>query len=638
MAIKLNFSFVFLIALTSKLFGQESIVPLKGNINIIFAEEFNSKNISPNQIQSKVTTTLQIPFIEDFSYAPTSKYPKNSLWLDSNVYVNSTYPIAPPSIGVATFDGLNKNGYPYMPALTNTNVAFLCDYLTSKPINLKVVAATSQTLQPSDSVALIFYYQARGRGENPEAGDSLALDMYKPNQNVWQRVWAKRGNTSPNTSDTAFKRAFVRIKDTAFLQNGFQFRFKNYANPSGHFDHWHVDYILLNKSLNPKADSSAKDIAFGYVPSSLLQNYYSMPWNQYNAGEMGLKNNVYIRNNDLTGLNMTYSLQILQNTTILHSYNGGANGNLMPFAGNGWSNFNSHNNPAFNYTFAALTDSTDFTIKHTIFRNGSNADSIPANDTVIQIQKFRNYFAYDDGSAEGGYVVQGSGAKLAQKYSISVQDTLRALRIYFDPVGNLQNFSGYNFTITVWSDNGGIPGNAIYTNTTTTVKYINAPFKPMFEYELKDKILLTPGNYFIGFQQGVASGLPVGFDKNTNSSSKVYFDSGTGWEPSVIYGSIMMNPVFGKKIIPVNIVENSINKSEVIAYPIPCNSELLISNQSYRKIEIINCVGEIVQSFVNPLEDTVRVNTNNLSNGIYFLSCTENLKSKRSLKKIIVQH
>lgn len=233
----------------TKLSGQERIVPLKGNINLIYAEQSNSKNNNTYQLQSKASTTLQIPFLEDFSYAPTSKYPKNSLWLDSNVYVNSTYPIAPPSIGVATFDGLNKNGYPYMPALTNTNVAFLSDYLTSKPINLKVVAATSQTLQPSDSVALIFYYQARGRGENPEAGDSLGVDMFKPNQNAWQRVWARRGNTSPNTSDTAFKRAFIRIKDTAFLQNGFQFRFKNYANPSGHFDHWHVDYILLNLSL-----------------------------------------------------------------------------------------------------------------------------------------------------------------------------------------------------------------------------------------------------------------------------------------------------------------------------------------------------------------------------------------------------
>jgi hypothetical protein len=167
---------------------------------------------------------------------------------------------------------------------------------------------------------------------------------------------------------------------------------------------------------------------------------------------------------------------------------------------------------------------------------------------------------------------------------------------------------------------------------------VNAPFKPMFEYKLKDKILLSPGSYFIGFQQGVASGLPVGFDKNTNSNSKVYFDSGLGWEPSVIYGSIMMNPVLGKKIIPVSISENSINAKEILAYPIPCDSELLISNQSYTKIEIINCIGEIVQSIVNPNEETIRLNTSNLSNGIYILSCTEHLKSTRSLKKIIVQH
>jgi len=638
---KLSTFFVWFFCLTLFPFlnkGQEKLVPLRGNINLINSP-FNSidKN-NQNTFKTLSTTTLQIPFLDDFSYAPTSKYPNMDLWIDSNVFVNTTYAIAPPSIGVATFDGLNKNGYPYMPSLTNTNVAYLSDYLTSKPINLKVVAATSQTLQPSDSVALIFYYQARGRGENPEVGDSLIVDMFKPNQNLWQRVWSKKGNSSPNSSDTAFKRAFVRIKDTAFLQNGFQFRFKNYANTSGDFDNWHVDYILLNKNLDPKADSSAKDIAFGYIPTTLLYKYNCMPWNQYTPNDMAIKNNVYIRNNDLVGLNMTYSLQIFQNNSLLYSYNGGANGNLQPFVGNGWSNFTSHSNPVFNYTFAPLTDSTDFTIKHFIFKNSSNADSIPENDTVIQTQKFRNYFAYDDGSSEGGYVVQGSGGKLAQKYTLNVQDTLRALRIYFDPVGNLQNFSTYNFTINVWGDNAGSPGNVIYTNTTTTVKYINAPFKPMFEYQFNTPLLLSPGNYFIGFQQGVASGIPVGFDKNYNSNTNLFFDSGSGWEQSTIYGSVMMNPIFGKKIIYVGLNENNITNEQLNLFPNPCNTNFNIHNQNFESITIYNCTGQVINTIYKPAEDIININTTNFSNGIYLITCINKQNNFSISKKIIVQH
>lgn len=638
---KLNILFFWFLCLTlspTLYKSQEKLVPLRGNINLISTPANSIDKIYVSPYKTTSTTTLQIPFLDDFSYAPTSNYPNMNLWLDSNVYVNTTYAIAPPSIGVATFDGLNKNGYPYMPSLTNTNVAYISDYLTSNPINLKVVTATSQTLQPSDSIALIFYYQARGRGENPEVGDSLVVDMFKPNQNLWQRVWSKKGNTSPNTSDTAFKRAFLRIKDTAFLQNGFQFRFKNYANTSGDFDNWHIDYILLNKNLDPKADSSAKDIAFGCIPSTLLYKYNSMPWNQYTANDMAIKNNVYIRNNDLVGLNMTYSLQIFQNSSLLYTYNGGANGNLQPFLGNGWSNFTSHSNPVFNYTFTPLTDSTDFTIKHFIFRNGSNADSIPKNDTVIQIQKFRNYFAYDDGSAEGGYVVQGSGAKIAQKYTLNVQDTLRALRIYFDPVGNLQNFSTYNFTIYVWGDNSGSPGNIIFANTTTTVKYINAPFKPMFEYQLNTPLLLSPGSYFIGFQQGVASGIPVGFDKNFNSNTNLFFDSGLGWEQSTFYGSLMMNPIFGKKIIYVGLNENTSSKQKLNIFPNPSNSYFNIQNQNFDTITICNSIGQIINVIKNPTEDVININTSNYNNGIYFINCKNKLNNYSLSEKIIVQH
>jgi len=37
------------------------------------------------------------------------------LWEDDDVYINGTYPIDPPTIGVATFDGLARDGHPYNP-------------------------------------------------------------------------------------------------------------------------------------------------------------------------------------------------------------------------------------------------------------------------------------------------------------------------------------------------------------------------------------------------------------------------------------------------------------------------------------------------------------------------------------------
>ena len=53
-------------------------------------------------------STLSLPFIDDFSY--DSHQVDNDLWMESSVFVNRTYPINPPTIGVATFDGLDANG------------------------------------------------------------------------------------------------------------------------------------------------------------------------------------------------------------------------------------------------------------------------------------------------------------------------------------------------------------------------------------------------------------------------------------------------------------------------------------------------------------------------------------------------
>jgi len=69
--------------------------------------------------------------------------------LDSNVYINTGFAIAPISLGVATFDGLNKNGYAYnidVPA----NYSGPADVLTSNYINLE--ATNTHIYSPADSI------------------------------------------------------------------------------------------------------------------------------------------------------------------------------------------------------------------------------------------------------------------------------------------------------------------------------------------------------------------------------------------------------------------------------------------------------------------------------------------------------
>ena len=302
------------------LHAQEFLRPLNSNINLSETGE----NIEGAQYR-KAAITLQLPFIDDFSYSTKQIYPAQGIWSDEMVFINSGMGRNPQSIGVATFDGLNKNGYPYLPGLTDPNRSEPADTLTSQAIDLHILASSSKTLQPSDSLALTFFYQARGWGESPDASDSLILDFYKPRQNKWEsRVWFSRGNQNSNVKDTVFKYVMVRINDTAYFDPGFRFRFRNRATTSGNFDHWNLDYVYLNQGIftgKPIYD----DVTFGYVPTSFLKEYAAMPYEQYQITDVADNLSVKIRNSSPNVITMSYLYDVYNDASKqkLYSYDGG---------------------------------------------------------------------------------------------------------------------------------------------------------------------------------------------------------------------------------------------------------------------------------------------------------------------------
>ncbi len=644
---------------SSKTLAQEGLRPLSANLNYVYKDLANE---SHNRIHSKnlysnktATASLLLPFKDDFFYSTHSVYASPNLWKDSSAYINSGFGIAPPSIGVATFDGLNKYGYPYTPFLTNFNQSLPADTLTSQPINL-FVTATSQTLQISDSIALTFYYQAKGRGDAPELSDSLILDFYKPIEKIWKSsVWAKGGNVNANTNDTVFKRGFVWVNDTAYLHEGFQFRFRNKAATAGDFDHWHIDYVYLDKNRHQLSDTVYDDLTFAYVPSSYLTNYSAMPWQQFNITEIAAKNTVKIKNNSGVAINHTYESILFDKTkTNLGTYQGGPT-NLCPFkpsgcttgtaASFGYSSYAPHANPAINYTFAALNDSADFVIQHSVGLTGSSVDFIKENDTIIQYQRFRNYYAFDDGSAEGGYFINGVGGLMAEKIKVNALDTLQAIRIYFDPVGEIiLAQESYNFKVLIWDAGANGPGNLIYTSGIMTPKYYNTGFREMPEYKLNGDITLRtlkPSTYYIGIQQQVATGITIGFDKNYDHHTSLYFNSGGGWEQSKIYGSLMIRPVFGKVIpAPLSIEEPTILKKQdsFSVFPNPATDQFIIKNknQANSSFSIYNSVGQKILEEKITSEEQV-VNVSQFNSGVYFIIVKENNADIKT-QRIIIQH
>ena len=286
---------IIIILLFQNIYSQERIVDLSSN------------PILENSIHSSLkremvsTTTVLLPFIDDFSQI--EYFPSQDLWIDNYSFINRTYPILPPSIGVATLDALDETGSHYDNAL---NASYIADYLTSNPVKLD--------LAPSDSIYLSFYIQPGGIGNNPEKNDSLVLEFYAPESEEWLHRWSTIGYESDE-----FKQILIPIADEKFLKENFQFRFYNYAsfdndNPVlyGNIDHWHIDYVRLDKNRS-MSDTIIHDVAFVDGPRSALLNYEAMPWgDHFKFGKVSERENLrYVfRNNDTIVRNIAYIYRI----------------------------------------------------------------------------------------------------------------------------------------------------------------------------------------------------------------------------------------------------------------------------------------------------------------------------------------
>lgn len=540
--------------------------------------------------------TLDLPFFDDFS-EPFSRlrnlgddYPNPDRWIGNKVYINNHYAINPISQGVATFDGLDERGQAYGFGFSLPSAS---DTLKSKPLNLGGLPADS-------TVWLSFYYQPQGLGNAPEEEDLLVV-QFKDTADNWETVWEAEGE---NLEVFDFKRAMVAVADSAYMFDGFQFQFVNYASRSGSVDHWHVDYIELdtNRSLN---DTLIDDVAFmgqtsiDYqgltlnATSSVLKEFNNMPWTHFkeNPSEFlgdstyfSIRNNLY-ESSPAGG----YTLQIYNaNGTLLHT-GVEASPNVYPnvVCGNepntcaptvGGVQDLLYNTISYQLpTDVELTDdSMFFEIVHDI--DGLD-DAVATNDRTSHEQLFYNYYAYDDGTAEAAY---GLGelenvGRVAVKYEVKKDDILRSIQLYLNPVEF--DLSLEPVQLAVWTG-GEEPGDTLWTSPSLFLNYTDH-VNYFYHYFLDREIQVNANStIFIGWIQQPATNLKfsVGFDKRADNSDKLFYNLGTVWNQSSIPGSVMIRPVFGEAYEWVG-VEDDIAKQQLNIYPNPSNGTVFIQEQ-----------------------------------------------------------
>jgi hypothetical protein len=619
-------------------FGQEVITGL-----------YTNPQIKANMYQATAKTAkgpvVTLPFIDDFSNHGI--FPVDSLWADKYVFINSSYPSHSVSIGVATFDALNDTGALYTEA---SAYGFLADSLTSLPIRLDSVFGIDTTaLKIGDSLYFSFYYQPQGIGNAPETDDSLVLEFYSPKDSIWRHVWASPGMTLAQFHgkyNVFFKQTMIPITDSLlYFKNGFRFRFYNYASlannslPSwaGNVDQWNLDYVYLNKGRN-MADSVYKDITFTEPATSVLKNYTSMPWSQFNVSpSTEIKDTLYnsIFNLDTVTYNTSYKYEVADVNgpwTFLHP---GGSTNLDPLS---YQTYTAHATPAVDFSFPSLsTDSAEFTVAHVI-KEGLLGDSRRSNDTTIFNQKFFNYYAYDDGVPEGGYGLTPENSMLAYKFTLNHPDTLRAVRMFFNRT--LDNASQQYFNLTVWNDASGYPGDTLYTMKHIKPQYGDS-LNVYYNYRIENRKVPVSGTFYVGWKQMTADNLNLGFDINNDEQNKIFYNTGSGWMSSNFHGALMIRPVVGEYLPPVaGINEFNVSNGEMKVYPNPSNGQLInihltdISNTDLTQftIRVFDLMGNEVYNtpFINTLD------CSGLSNGIYMISVTSGDSSRRYFSRLAI--
>ncbi len=536
-----------------------------------------------------------------------------SYWQDNEVFLNNDYAINPPTIGVVTFDGLNENGYPY-----DFSTAFTygkADYLTSKPIFLdRKPNGLPYTL--ADSIYLSFYYQPQGLGNEPEPEDSLALQFFSPNDNEWVSMWKVDGTQL----DSNFKQVMIKITDSRFLEAGFKFRFVNYASLSGSFDHWNVDYVFLDQSRF-STDDVRDDVAFQLPSHTLLKNYTAMPWKHFRWETNGaMKDSILVqqRNNNGAGrliggntLDIYYKANLQQ--TII-------NPNTPSISG--MTNFETEYKLPIGYFYDTAVNDTNASFLVEVKHN-TTPDFCRTNDTLRFIQEFSDYYAYDDGTAEAAYGVQGLGglnSKIASRFSLVRGDTIKSVFIHFTP--SAYNMSSTNFVITIWNESGNKPGSVIYEKVTLDVPRYNIGMNGFYEYPLDSNHFLPSGNYYVGISQTTPDRINIGFDKNINNLDNTYYNSNGVWQKSGFEGTLMIRPSFVyQRDYSVGLNENEA-KPSVSVFPNPANSIItveLFSKEDIKNIDVIDLTGKLVISttFVNTLD------VSHLKNGMYVMRITD---------------
>jgi hypothetical protein len=599
---------------------------------------FTPLNTNPQLIQEtahgmhptthlKINGGLHLPFIDDFSrnHLTGSESP---YWEDRYAFINPTYGIDPPTIGVATLEGLNELGYPY--DFDNPNAVGICDYLTSRAINL----SEDENGIPyvlADSIILSFYYQAGGLGTKPLSSGKLTLEFFDPELEIWIPQWFKA-----DPDNGPFEQVFVKVDQERFLHEEFQFRFVNEGRRSGNLDHWNIDVVYLNKNRNT-GEEGFNDLGFQFPVSNLLDTYTAVPYKHYKqigSAFMGSEVDVQLRNN--------YTQTVLVQNIKMRNFSNGSLIGETPFESQA-NNIDASSSQSFTiqyngggnaFNYPNNIDSAFARFYNEFVFSPGAFDLIPENDTIGFTQYMENYYAYDDGSAENGLGLTVTG-EIAMRFQAIIPDSLIGMKIYFNPRFDrpVDPFTMIIFGPNI--DNQG-PGASQFEQGFNVADF-NELGHDIFSYYFFEEPQFVSGEFYIGLRQIGDISLNVGYDRNTDNLNQMFYRTGINWQPlpSGTPGSLMIRPVFQSELDSIIFGIDDPEVLQTRIYPNPANDRLFVQSNTLSKLTLraFDSTGKLIATEL--LSGNHEVNISDWPTGFYILHILDEY-GNRTADKLIV--
>ncbi|MBT1712125.1 T9SS type A sorting domain-containing protein [Fulvivirgaceae bacterium PWU5] len=589
------------------------------------------------RVSPQVLETRSLPFWEDFSftvindtshYEYISDYPLDSMWYNSKSVLISNGGWNAPSVNVATLDGLDLLGIPY----SNDNMLNgFRDTLMSHAFEMTAVPEAQR-----NTVFLSFFYQWQGHGEPPDPNDYLQLQFLN-NDSIWENVM--RILPKESFQPDVFYDTIIPISAAKYYHDEFQFRFLNYGRKSGPFDTWNIDYIYLNKNraLN---DNSFPERAIASPATQLFGQYYAMPiqhFREYDKTIGPVQFDVKNMKNQANAISISY---VVNGT--FSNYSEGATTPYSTLVGQATIKgelggfMDPFERVRVNVPYENLPDTTNTSmfdpaadsirIKLTLSVTGDTDDpqapsfapvDFTSNDTLSVVYWLKDYYAYDDGTAEYSARMASPENKVAYAFDLAPgqTDTLAGFYAYF-PVAGLTGNRSADFTI--YGETDGLPDNnkVLYAITGKSIQR-----RDVNQFQRIDipEVVLVRDRFYIAFGNSAAS---IGLDVSQDTHDKIFDYVNQIWEPNDrITGSLMIRPIFGKGSgeNPVTGIDPEETATPVHCYPNPSNGSFYIDSRHHEVMRVISITGQPISFETEVKGDGQQVTLRQPVPGLYIL-------------------